>query len=109
MKAFRLTIAMLMGLGFLGAIGVVASADKEDKKSDGAQEQEREVKEADVPAAALNALKKQAAGAAITEFSEEIEHGHKFYEGSYKSATGNKVDVLVTEAGDLVEVEESTG
>jgi hypothetical protein len=67
---------------------------------------ERKVKEAEVPAAALAALKKQAGGAAITEFAEEIEHGGKFYEGSWKGPDG-AVDVLVTQAGDLVEIEES--
>lgn len=69
-------------------------------------ESERQVKESEVPAAALAALKKQAGGNALTEFAEEIEHGHKFYEGTYKSA-GGSVDVLVTESGDLVEIEES--
>lgn len=68
-------------------------------------EQERQVKETEVPKAALDALKKLAGAAALTEFAEEIEHQHKFYEGSWKGATGN-VDALVTEAGDLVELEE---
>ncbi len=68
-------------------------------------EQERQVKEAEVPKAALDALKKLAGAAAITEFAEEIEHGNKFYEGSWKGPGGN-VDALVTEAGDLVEIEE---
>jgi hypothetical protein len=68
-------------------------------------EQERKVKEAEVPKAALDALKKTADKATITEFAEEIEHGNKFYEGSWKGPDGN-VDALVTEAGDLVEIEE---
>jgi len=68
-------------------------------------EQEREVKEAEVPKPALVALKKLADKAAITEFAEEMEHGHKFYEGSWAGVTGN-VDALVTESGDLVEIEE---
>jgi hypothetical protein len=71
-----------------------------------AQDGEREVKQADVPAKALVGLKKVAGEATFTEFAEEVEHGHKFYEGSFKGPDGN-VDVLVTEAGDLVEVEES--
>lgn len=70
------------------------------------QESERTVKENEVPAAALAALKKLAGGATITEFAEEIEHGHKYYEGSWKAADG-KVDGLVTESGDVVEIEES--
>ncbi len=67
---------------------------------------ERKATEADVPKAALDTLKKQAGGAAITEFAEEIEHGNKFYEGSWKGPNGN-IDCLVTEAGALVEIEES--
>ncbi len=69
------------------------------------EEQERRVTEKEVPPAALAALKKLAGTAAITEFSEEIEHGHKFYEGSWKGPDGD-VDALVTESGDLVEIEE---
>lgn len=76
----------------------------EDKKA--GEEGERSVKQADVPANALAGLKKIAGDASITEFAEEIEHGHKFYEGSWKGPDG-KVDTLVTEAGDVVEIEES--
>jgi len=76
----------------------------EDKKE--AEEGERSVKQAEVPAAALAGLKKIAGNASITEFAEEVEHGHKFYEGSWKGPDG-KVDTLVTEAGDVVEIEES--
>lgn len=87
-------------MALLAGVFVVA----QDRKAP--VEQERSVKETEVPAAALGALKKLAGGAAITEFAEEIEHGHKFYEGSWKGADGN-VDALVTEAGDLVEIEEA--
>jgi hypothetical protein len=69
-------------------------------------EVERQITEADVPAAALAAFKKMAAGAKFTEFAEEIEHGHTFYEGSWKSPAGENVDVLVTPTGDVVEIEE---
>ena len=61
--------------------------------------------EAEVPKPALEALKKLAGNVPFTEFAEEIEHGHKFYEGSWAGPSGN-VDALVTEAGDLVEIEE---
>lgn len=70
------------------------------------EEQERKVKEAEVPKAALEALKKLAGGSALTEFSEEIEHGATYYEGSWKGPNGN-VDALVTIHGDLVEIEEA--
>jgi hypothetical protein len=69
-------------------------------------ESERKVTKEDVPAAALATLKKLAAGAEITEFAEEVEQGHTFYEGSWKNRSGANVDVLVTSAGDLVEIEE---
>ena len=70
------------------------------------EETERTVGAQEVPAAALATLKKLAAGVQITEFAEEIEHGHTFYEGSWKAPSGGKMDVLVTAAGDLVEIEE---
>lgn len=44
--------------------------------------------------------------AAIRELAEETEHGHKLYEGSWTGTHGN-VDALVTESGDLVEIEGS--
>jgi len=69
-------------------------------------ESERAVKESEVPKAALETLKRHANNATLTEFAEEIEHGHTFYEGSYKGASGH-VDVLVTATGDLVEIEEA--
>ena len=69
-------------------------------------ETEREVTESQVPPAALATLKKMAAGAEITEFAEEVEHGSTFYEGSWETLTGVKTDVLVTPTGDLVEIEE---
>ena len=71
-----------------------------------AGDQERQVRETEVPKAALEALKKLADKATIHEFAEEVEHGHRFYEGSWKGSAGN-VDALVTESGDLVEVEEA--
>ena len=73
------------------------------------QETERQVTEAEVPAAALAALKKLAAGAEIIEFAEEVEHGYTFYEGTWKNPAGANVDVVVTPTGDLVEIEEQVG
>jgi len=84
--------------------------DKDKKKDKGGNkgkgEIERKVKEAKVPAAALAALKKLADGAKITEFAEEVEFGHTFYEGSWKHRSGANMDVLVTQTGDLVEIEQ---
>ena len=90
------SVAVVATVGGLIAFGQAKPA---------AGEQERKVKEAEVPKAALDALKKIAEKAAITEFAEEIEHDHKFFEGSWKGPDGN-VDCLVTESGDLVEIEE---
>jgi len=69
-------------------------------------EVERKVTEAQVPEAALEMLKKLAAGSKITEFAEEMENGHTFYEGSWQSPLTGQMDVLVTPTGDLVEIEE---
>lgn len=93
--------------------GKVLKLEVEDKKGSAAskkssekQEQEREVKESEVPAAAIKTLKQLVGDAEIHEFAEEIEYGHTFYEGSWKSPSGHNMDVLVTETGDLVEIEE---
>jgi len=93
LRTVTMGIAVVMG----GELLVLAQG--------GTREQERKVGENEVPAAALAALKKLAGAATITEFAEEIEDGRKFYEGSWKGPEG-KVDSLVTEAGDLVEIEE---
>jgi hypothetical protein len=86
------------------AYGILAGGPPDQKKKE--EERERKVEEKEVPKAALDALKKLAGGAALTEFSEEIEHGSTFYEGSWKGPHG-KVDGLVTADGDLVEIEEA--
>ena len=88
--------AVVLGSGLL-----VAAKDK-----GASEEQERKVSEQEVPAAALAALRALAGGATIEEFEEEIEHGQKYYEGSWKGTEG-KVDALVTEHGDVVEIEET--
>jgi hypothetical protein len=92
------------GVGAVMSGGLFAFA--QNKPAEQPKSSERKVKEADVPKAALETLKKMAAGAAFTEFAEEIEHGHKFFEGSWKGPHGN-IDGLVTETGDMVELEES--
>lgn len=99
----RMHIPIMIAGSMVLAGGLFAFAQE---KKPAAQEQERTVKESEVPAAALAALKKLAGGAAITEFAEEIEHGLKYYEGSWKGPNGN-IDGLVTEAGDVVEIEET--
>lgn len=100
---------LIAGMGLVVLTGgvFVWAQDKADKSAKpAAAEQEREVKESEVPAAALAALKKLAGDAPLTEFAEEVEHGITYYEGSWKGPDGN-VDALVTAAGDVVEIEAS--
>jgi len=66
---------------------------------------EREIKESDLPKAALDALRKLAGDAKFTEIEEEVEHGAKFYEAEWNGPHG-KMEATVTESGDLVETEE---
>jgi uncharacterized membrane protein YkoI len=99
-------VMVLVGV-MLCAAAYVAQAAKAGKAEAG--EVERKVTEAEVPKAALAALKKLAAGAKIYELAEEIEHGSTFYEGSWKNPSGANMDVLVTATGDLVEIEEEIG
>lgn len=68
-------------------------------------EQERKVKESEVPKAALDALKKLADGAKFDEFEEETKNGLKFYEAEWKGPAGKR-EATVTENGDLLELEE---
>ena len=105
-------IAVMILLGVMLCAAVYARESKKRiRRSSSAKagETERKVTEAQVPAAALATLRKLARGAEITEFAEEIEFGHTFYEGSWKSRSGAIMDVLVTQTGDLVEIEERVG
>ena len=101
-------VVIVVTVGILACVAAYAKKGKQSASPKAAEEQEveRKITEAEVPAAALAALKKLAAGAKITEFAEEIEHGHTFYEGSWKNPSGANVDVVVTPTGDLVEIEE---
>lgn len=96
-------VSRMLDIGVVTALGAALVALAQPKGQPA--EQEREVAESEVPAPALAALKRHAGDARITEFAEEIEHGHTYYEGSWQGAHGY-VDTLVTAAGDLVEVEE---
>ncbi len=91
---------------FVGILLCTASYAKKSKRSSEAGEIERKVTEDQVPEAALKTLKRMARNAKITEFAEEIEYGHTFYEGSWKTRSGANMDVLVTKAGALVEIEQ---
>ncbi len=88
-------------------IGEHGSGEERGEHSREVQSQhERQVTQSQVPAKALEALRKLAAGARFTGFAEEVEYGSTFYEGSWKTPTGANMDVLVTPTGALVEIEE---
>lgn len=93
-------LAAATGLAVSG--GILLWAEERSRSEDS----ERKVEAHEVPAAARAALQKLAGGAAITAYAEEIEHGRKYFEGSWNGPGGN-VDALVTETGDLVELEET--
>ncbi len=105
---WKLVVIMVL-LGAVLCEATYARKRKEERKRSSPAEAERKVTEAQVPVDALAALKRLAAGAKITEFAEEIEHGHTFYEGSWKARSGAKMDVLVTKTGALVEIEKQVG
>ena len=96
----------LLGLG-LGAVVWGTAVASNWAGDDSQSEEERSVTQAEVPAAALATLKELANSATITEFAEETEHGGTFYEGSWRGPSGQNMDVLVTAAGALVEIEET--
>jgi hypothetical protein len=98
------TIAILLLAGGMLAWGPPEKKDQPAKPK--GEEQERKIEEKDVPKAALEALKKLAAGATLEAFSEEKEHGTTLYEGSWKGTHG-KTDALVTADGTVVEIEEA--
>lgn len=100
MRRARMSAGVFAG-SVLPVFGLLVAA--QDKQV--APDQERKVTEAEVPPAALTALKRLAGGAATTAFAEETERGNRYYEASWKTPDGT-VDALVTAAGDLVEIEE---
>ena len=102
-------VAVVILLAVMLSAAVYARKGKERARRSSPAEVERKVTEAQVPAAALATLNKLAGRAKITEFAEEIEQGHTFYEGSWKARSGAEMDVLVTRTGDLVEIERRVG
>lgn len=66
---------------------------------------ERNLKENEVPPAALAALKKLSGGAAFIELEEETHHGRKVYEAEWNGPSG-EMEAKVSEAGDVLELEE---
>lgn len=101
-------VTLMTTLALISGAAVSLALIQQPPKPEGPEEpedHETAIAENQVPAEALAALKKLAAGTAITKFAKETEHGHTFYEGSWKGAHG-EVDAIVTETGDLTVIEE---
>ena len=105
-KRSRIVAALCLAIAAPALL--VYAQDKKDAKAPdkkAAAEHERKVKESEVPAAAVAALKKLAAGAEITQYEQAVKHGETTYEGQWKTRAG-KMEVVVTPAGDMVASEE---
>lgn len=89
----------------VGAIAVATSFAIVQAQNPPKQKSERHVKESEVPAVALAALKKLAGDAKLNEFEEEIENGVKVYEAEWNGPNG-EMEAEVTENGDVIEIEE---
>ena len=70
-----------------------------------AQEQEKKIPRADLPAAVEKTVAAQSQGATIKGFSQEKENGQTFYEAELM-VSGHSKDVLIDPNGAVVEVEE---
>lgn len=80
----------------IGAVlGVVTSASS----------QEKPIRRADLPAAVERTVVAQSLGATVHGFSLEQDKGHTYYEAEM-TLNGHTRDVLIDEAGAVVEVEE---
>ena len=70
-----------------------------------AQESEKKIKRAQLPAAVEQTVARESAGATIKGFATEVEKGQRFYEASLV-VNGHTKDILIDKNGNIVEVEE---
>lgn len=70
-----------------------------------AQEQEKKIQRADLPAAVEKTVASQSQGATIRGFSRENENGQTYYEAEMM-VSGHSKDVLIDKDGGIAEVEE---
>ncbi len=103
----RLFLSALFSFGAVLSLGpgVVARPAVAAAALQPVQSTERRIAETDVPAPALAALKKAAAGAKFEELEEETISGHKHYEAEWRTS-GGEVEMSVTAAGEIIEIEE---
>jgi len=69
------------------------------------QEQEKKIKDADLPAPVQKTVATQSRGAMVKGFSKEKENGQTYYEAEMM-VSGHSKDVLIDKDGGVVEVEE---
>ncbi len=101
MKAVRnLTAASVVVLTI--AVGGFIAQGGEDGGGRG-----RTIKAGDLPAKVVAALESQFPGASILGAKREIEDGVPLFEVRASTKDGRSVEAAITEAGDLVEVEEA--
>jgi hypothetical protein len=70
--------------------------------------QEQKIKRSELPAAVEKTVAAQSQGAVVRGFSREKENGQTYYEAEM-TVNGHSKDVLIDEAGQIVEVEEQVG
>jgi hypothetical protein len=70
-----------------------------------AMAQEQKIKRSELPAAVEKTVAAQSQGAVVRGFSREKENGQTYYEAEM-TVNGHSKDVLIDEAGQIVEVEE---
>jgi hypothetical protein len=70
-----------------------------------AQDHEKKIARAQLPAAVEKTVSSQTAGATIKGFNEEQEKGETFYEAELM-VSGHSKDILIDKDGNIVEVEE---
>jgi hypothetical protein len=70
--------------------------------------QEQKIKRSELPAAVEKTVAAQSQGAVVRGFSREKENGQTYYEAEMM-VNGHSKDVLIDEAGQIVEVEEQVG
>jgi hypothetical protein len=115
LEALDRRIDMLRKFAFVAGVsvsalllaGLIALAQEKPKEGEKGKEMrvERGIPEAQVPPAALAAIKKMAGMAKIDQFEEKMKHDAKIYKAEWKTPEG-EMEVVVTAAGDLLATEE---
>lgn len=89
------TIAVIIGLGTIGAL-VYAGMDKDENK--------QKVAMTDLPPAVQKTIQDNLAGGTVTETAKETKDGKTYYEAQVQKSGGEKVEIKVAEDGKLIGV-----